>query len=135
MFSAKSLQILQEEFVSGASESDHSGHGSNSSHSDSVSSDFSATSAAEFNHGLLLSALKAIHSELQRLILGRRKSHHILLGLLAKQQKMDLVLEAIQSDNQRFELLLKAMQSENGRLKSGRATASASQSEPCRRFA
>ena len=59
----------------------------------------------------------------------------ILLGLLAKQQKMDLVLEAIQSDNQRFELLLKAMQSENGRLKSGRATASASQSEPCRRFA
>ena len=104
------------------------GQGSNSSHSDSVSSDFSATSATEFNHGLLLSALKAIHSELQRLILGRRKSHHILLGLLAKQQKMDLVLEAIQSDNQRFELLLKAMQSENGRLKSSRATAPASQS-------
>ena len=48
---------------------------------------------------------------------------------------MDLVLEAVQSDNQRFQLLLKAMQSENGRLKSGRATASASQSEPCRRFA
>ena len=103
---------MLEEFFSGASESYHSGQGSNSSHSDSVSSDFSATSATEFNHGLLLSALKAIHSEFQRLILGRRKSHHILLGLLAKLQKMDLVLEAIQSDNQRFELLLKAMQSE-----------------------
>jgi hypothetical protein len=37
--------------------------------------------------------------------LGCRKSHHILLGLLAKQQKMDLVLEAIQSDNQRFKRL------------------------------
>ena len=79
---------MLEEFFSGASESYHSSQGSNSSHSDSVSSDFSATSATEFNHGLLLSALKAIHSELQRLILGRRKSHHILLGLLAKQRKI-----------------------------------------------
>ena len=107
MFIAKSLQILQEEFFFGASESDHSGQGSNSSHSDSVSSDFSATSATEFNHGLLLSALKAIHSEFQRLILGRRKSpsHHILLGLLAKQQKMDLVLGRIISDSSCFSRL------------------------------
>ena len=35
--------------------------------SDSASSDFSATSATSFNHGLLLSALRAIHLELQRL--------------------------------------------------------------------
>jgi hypothetical protein len=74
-------------------------------HIQTVSSDFSATSATEFNHGLLLSALRAIHSELQRLILGRRKSHHILLGLLAKQQKMDLVLGRIISDSSCFSRL------------------------------
>ena len=89
----------------------------------------------QMNHDLLLSAIRAIHLELQRINLGRRKSHHTLLRLLAKQKKVYLILEALQSDNQRFELLLKAMQSEKRRLKSGRATASASLSEPCRRFA
>jgi hypothetical protein len=99
--------------------------------SDSASSDFSATSATSFNHGLLLSALRAIHLELQRLNLGLRKSHHTLLRLLAKQKKFYLILEALQSDNQGF----KAIQSENRHLKSGRATALAPQSAPRHLFA
>ena len=102
---------MQDEIFSGALShggSDQSDQDINSS--DSASSDFSATSATSFNHGLVLSAINAIHSELQHLDLSCRKSHHILLGLLAKQQEVDLILEAMQSENQRFELLLKDMQ-------------------------
>ena len=96
---ANSLLILQDEIFSGGPHGDFD-HGSDQSDqdinsSDSASSDFSATSATSFNHGLLLSALRAIHLELQRLNLGLRKSHHTLLRLLAKQKKMDLVLKAI----------------------------------------
>ena len=135
MLSANSLLILQDEIFSGGPHGDFD-HGSDQSDqdinsSDSASSDFSATSATSFNHGLLLSALRAIHLELQRLNLGLRKSHHTLLRLLAKQKKVYLILEALQSDNQGF----KAIQLDNRHLKSGRATALAPQSAPRHLFA
>ncbi len=54
--------------------------------------------------GQLLSVLNAIHSE-------RRKSRHILLGLLAKQPKFEFILKAMPSGNRPFELLSKAINS------------------------
>jgi hypothetical protein len=77
---ANSLLIFQDEIFSGAPHGafDQSDHGSDHSDQDinssaSASSYFSATSAISFNHGLLLSALRAVHLELQRLNFGHRK--------------------------------------------------------------
>ena len=93
-----------------------SGQGSIYSDSGSASSDFSATSATDFNLGQLkaqmaqmLSFLRSIDTERRKWREERRKCRRILLGLVAKQQEFDLILKAMQSDNRHFQLPLMAV--------------------------
>ena len=79
-----------------------SGQGSIYSDSGSASSDFSATSATDFNLG----QLKAMMAQMLSL---QNKCRRILLGLVAKQQELDLIVKAMQSDNRHFQLPLMAV--------------------------
>ena len=67
-----------------------SGQGSIYSDSGSASSDFSATSATDFNLGQLKAQMAQMLSFLRSMDKERRKCRRILLGLVAKQQEFDL---------------------------------------------
>ena len=86
-----------------------SGQGSIYSDSGSASSDFSATSATDFNLGQLKAQMAQMLSFLRSMDKERRKCRRILLGLVAKQQELDLILKAMQSDNRHFQLPLMAV--------------------------
>ena len=86
-----------------------SGQGSIYSDSGSASSDFSATSATDFNLGQLKTQMAQMLSFLRSIDKERRKCRRILLGLVAKQQEFDLIIKAMQSDNRHFQLPLMAV--------------------------
>ncbi len=62
---------------------------SNNSGSGSASSDFSATSATDFNLGQLKAQMTQMLSFLRPIDTERRKCRRILLGLVAKQQEFE----------------------------------------------
>ena len=86
-----------------------SGQGSIYSDSGSASSDFSATSATDFNLGQLKAQMAQMLSFLRSMDKERRKCRRILLGLVAKQQELDLIIKAMQSDNRHVQLPLMAV--------------------------